>query len=301
MAYSTGAFPSAAAARLTLRPLLTDAAAGFTLVSQDVAFTANTLAHHVDVYRSPAASNIEGKDWYLAVIEWLNNGQRILRFAILEGWDPVANKGTRYSPLANNIAPAADGSVGATAAGPEAFAGPAIGWPDTGTSFILTADANRVMFSLGIPGASSQTLYAGLMDRMHPEAVDGFPLVGINLTSGSNNPSAGYGWTTREPGQGSASTMNFRTQLTGYTQWDRLFIVGSYTSAEAISGRQILSPCVVHASRNPTNSARGLLRGPKMGTAAAGPTDTLTETALDGTTRSYYCTFPYIGLFVPKF
>lgn len=299
MPYTTGTFPSLSPARPALRTDL--AAAGFTLVTQDFAFQlgGGSIAATLDVYRSPAASNAEQKDWYLGLIEYTSGTLRYLSVTVMEGWDDVAKQGTKYAPLTNNVAPAADGSIGDTAAGPAAF-GYREGnlWVDDGgTAYRLTADPNRVILNAN----TSYTTYAGILDRMHPPSVDAFPLVAMGINLGNTGSQTTHGVSTREPGQGAAGTYNFRVQFNGQLAVDRLFSPSYFNSNETISGRQTLSPAVVHPSRSPYNGARGLLRGLKMGTATVGATDTLTETTLDGTTRTYYAAYANIALFVPAF
>lgn len=287
MTYANIAVPAGGPWLPSLRTTLTDA--GFVLVTQDYALdmSASYTGETIDVYRSPAASNVYGVDWYLILAEMANAAgtTRYLFTTVAEEWDDATKTATRYCPAASGLTPAADGSVGAagatlTMANVRYNAGLAGANADGHTLGIWSEGANAVIIG---------NVYAGLLERFQTIALDPVPLIVMSVDNGSTAQSTAYGSSTREPGQAAAHTYNFSVQMSTDLTVNRLY--RQTANLEVYSQRQIFSPAACRSSRNVTDSIRGILRGVRIGTVAPAQGDTMTETLPDGTTRTYRVKF----------
>lgn len=302
MTWASGNHPASTPIRSTLAGPL--AAAGLTRVTQDYASEAGVT---LDVWKSAAADNSAGIDWYLIVGDLLSAGQRTALFSVCEGWDDATKTATKYIPATNNVAPAADFSVGAGAVAPtqanifymtSPWGG---GWLDTsGTTYKVSATPDRVITSFG-SGVLS-TCYSGIGERIHDQTLDpAMPLLCVSIdgnttyTSGVLNP--WRGGTTREPGQTTAHAANFRCYTINSTS-DNLYSL----TQDQLAAKVILQPLVAKTSR--TGYARCVLKDVRGGIVANGTaSDVATETLPDGVTTVSYVNFQWsstVQRFVPQ-
>jgi len=284
MTYASGTHPASTTARSTFATTLTSA--GFTRVTQDYVPAATYL---LDVWKSPAASNAAGTDWYLFLLEQVSGSTRFISMTVAEGWDDSTKLATKYIPVSNNVAPAADYSVGNTGIAPTAanlYYMSMGSWTDTsGTSYKITATVDRVIAAF-VANSPTSHIYAGHADRFVPVLYEPVqPLVCLRLgdtsTHNQTNDTA-QGGGTREPGVTTSSLNNWRVAL-GNSSNDNLYAI----LTENISGTVILSPLVPKAVRS-SPPYRCILKGVRGTGSTGASTDVATETLADGSTITYW-------------
>lgn len=288
MSYASGNHPASTPVRTTLATALT--AAGFVQVTANYVSQANWT---IDVWKSPGSLNAAGQDWYLIVGDQISGGSRLPMFSVCEGWDDTSKTATKYVPTTNNVAPAADFSVGAGAVAPTSanlFYLQASSWTDTvGTTYKISATPDRVVVQF----AATASIYLGQIDKMYSTTIDPVALVMVSLVNSSNPSVANFGGATREPGQASAGAFNFRVQL-----WSTWWLFNtSYMAVDNITGKALLAPVVLMCSRQ-TNSRRGLLKDLRsLGNVTIAISDTASEIQPDGSTRNFFAVNISGGIF----
>lgn len=299
-------FTVAANGRLAdgLEPVLT--AHGFVRVASNVSiggalhYNANNSTYPasggVDVFRAPAELTQSGVEWYLAVAQFINSTATLGMLTVAEGFDQATGRLIRYAPRVNNVAPAADFSIGATPGDPSdaSWLSP-VSWTTTaGTTARLNVTIDRLIFM-------NSGQYIGQALPIRPPSMDPAPpLVGAPLMGLSAN-NANYGITTREIAQTAAGAYNFRVNATG-DAYVHGRVAGTYQSdgIDSITGKKFLSPMALQAARGNISAWRCVLYDIRlMSTTNPNTTDTLTEN-YDGVTRTY-STLWTKGIWMPEF
>jgi len=282
MTYASGTHPANTPIRTTLATALS--AGGLTRVTQDyVVASGQTL----DVWKSPAASNTAGTDWYLLLLDQVSSPTRQFQVTVCEGWDDATKTATRYIPITNNVVPAGDFSIGATGVSPTqanvlyvpGFNGFGTWTDSSGTTYKISATPNRVIITVGTGSA-----YAGHMDRVLNQTLEPTqPLGALELGGNTTftNASTSRGGTTREPGQTLANAANWRIYQVNNTS-DHVW--GIFT--ESFSGASVLPLLWVKSNRFSSN--RAILKDCKGGNNSGAASDIATETQVDGTTTITY-------------
>jgi hypothetical protein len=186
---------------------------GFTWAGGSALSTTN-----VNVYKSAAADNIAGTDWYFFV-RWINNSSEV-NIAVAEAYDLGTAEMSRFVPydlatssITSGLAPDATqdytytASVGAAASaltteGQPLFAPLAV--DAVATSYEMSCTADRLVISARLDNNQSRTMYVGLLKNDLPSVVTGGDLqlciswlkagstsVSSVSTSGVSNPAFG--------------------------------------------------------------------------------------------------------------
>lgn len=174
-----------------------------------------------DVYRSPAASNTFGSDWYL-ILRRASDSNVNMFYQVAENYDPVTHRASNIGGTAQAVIPVA--GTYANPANPvapdQSTANSASLTLTAGTAFQywVSATADRVV--VGVRTTAESGFYAGLYDDLLPAGVTGFPLVCVKTAPDLTvNYPIGYGISpstggfTREPLQTAASAQNFEAGL----------------------------------------------------------------------------------------
>jgi hypothetical protein len=278
MAYGTASITSATPAKdlmAALNPLLT--ANGFTFV-ETFQTTAGTTNPSADVYKSPAAGNVFGQDWYLILRRQADTNVN-LWVQVAEGYSTGTHKASNFGGTGASTTPTPGTYTNPTAAtAPDAFGAYPVSLTTSLYTYWYSITANRVI--LGIKTTSEMGLYAGLYDDLLPSGVTQFPLVWVTFPTITTNTagigggvaSGVMGGFTREPGQTAAGADNFGARLhNGY--WKdpsanmTLTVNTAFTpmtSAAALYGNPFtLSRVLLGSQRTVTTQAdalRGLLK-----------------------------------------
>lgn len=294
MAYTTFSVPASGTGRGTIASTL--ATAGFVRVTQDYSPATN---YTLDVWRSPAASNAAGVDWYLFVMDFVSASNHFLYLTVAEGWDDATKLASKYSPAAGNVVPAADFSIGTGTAAPTAanlfYVYNLSPWTHAnGTSGVLSATPDRVILKINdASGTSPMGLYCGHLDRVYPVSIDPVqPLVAARLDSQSSAPSGVgmVGATTRDPGATTGHPYGFRVLNWGNTAVNQAYVRQLPNYTDSVIGKPWSSrggPCL---GRYYNTSLRGLYKDVRLSQFGVIPAwgDTMTETLPDGSTVSYW-------------
>jgi hypothetical protein len=251
-----------------------------------VTWTARTLtgvstSPTADVYKSPAASNQFGQDWYL-ILRRASDLNTVLFFQVAETYSVATHKASNIGGTSQNVIPVATSYANPAAAiAPDSGSafGAAANQTLTTTAFTywVSANANRVV--VGIKTSNEIGFYAGLYDDLLPTGVTQFPLVCARMPTaqasagaiGGNAPQASGGF-TREPGQTATSGSNFEAAIhNGYalvsasgTLLPVNFTPLPSTSSLYSGNAGALSRCMIGTTRPVSNfpdAVRGLLIG----------------------------------------
>ena len=233
VAYGAGVFATVAAAN-TIAATTPDGGTTWTQRTL-TATSANPVA---DVWKSPAASNQFGQDWYL-ILSRIGDFGATLYYQVAEQYNAATHRATNYGGTAVSVAP-----VAATFANPAAAVAPELARPGSAsltltaaTPFTYWASANGNRLVVGVKTNSEQGFYAGLFDDLLPAGVTQFPLVcayiAVPQTSGyaiGGGTGFGMGGFSREPGQAAASTSNFEARVhNGWQVGLAAVVPGGYT------------------------------------------------------------------------
>lgn len=170
-----------------------------------------------NIYKSPAAANSGGYDFYVGFNRTATTSTQIF-VVIFEIWDAVNKRAIKYAPngtpTAGSNIPAADGSVNdptgvlpsATTTNASLYKGTAINLSASSFTYYLNINADRIIWgtSTNVGG------YAGIYEPFYyPERP---ALTVVTVGAGTSTSSAAYGGTTREP-FANAATGNFHSSL----------------------------------------------------------------------------------------
>lgn len=292
MTYTAFTVPGNGNVRDTVATTLTSA--GLTRSTQGYVVATN---YTLDVWKSPAASNAAGQDWYLLLLEWVAGGGHYFYISVCEGWDDATKLATRYSPAAANVTPAADFSVGATGVAPTVanifYVNALNSWTHSnGAPGVISATVDRVILRIDT-GQGIYSFYAGHLDRVYPTSLDPVqPLVATRLDAQSTAPSSTnmVGATTRDPGATVGAGYGFRiiNCTSSASAYSNVRQLPSYV--DGVTGKPWSSRCGPSLGRWWNNSLRGIYKDLRIGTAGQAPGygDTMTETLSDGSTVTYW-------------
>lgn len=208
MTFKTGSITSATPAKALFDLLDPDiTGVGYTRVETGLVVGAVTW----NVYKSPAASNFFGSDWFFA-LGYDTTGQLTLYSCVFEAWDAATDLASRYAPNTASLVP------GAGYINPQAASALPAGFtlshalPTTAFTYAYSTLIDRVAI-----GAWTSTTahrfgwYIGLYDSFYSTTDDPFPLcictIGKVYSQASNIRSDGA--STREPMTTLANTDNF--------------------------------------------------------------------------------------------
>ncbi len=262
-------------------------AGGFTFVETVTVSTQTT-----PIYKSPAASNSFGSDWYLGL--WRGSDAAVsLKLAVAEVWDTGTHKYRNYAPNPATFTPtsafavndAAGQAPGSTYGG---VANGGVTLAATGYQYWISVHPNRVVVGTRV-GSTDYGSYAGLYDDLLPVAISPFPLCVVTLATGSGQNTAS-GAATREPG----TTTSTATYCFGACVSTTAGPWGPATAAaDLYQGKAITARLGLYSSRanitllTGANGLRGLLKDVVYCPIAAANGDTLAVTDPAGTTRNY--------------
>jgi hypothetical protein len=252
-------------------------AAGFTNVESWTSSTFTAI-----IYKSPAASNTFGSDWYL-VVSRTSDADTNVSFTVAEVWDTGTKKVRNYAATATTRTPTGSYAINdATGLAPNSgtlFIA-TVGLSAAGFQYWVSATCDRVVVATRVSTTDSG-IYAGLYDDLLPIAGSPFPLLVGNLNSGNNNSSTREPYTTTSTSN--AFIVNF--PLTN-CYWGPVSI-----GVDIYQGKYVTARVVVHSSRATASNmtgVRGLLKDViNANVAAAVNGDTLAVTDALGATRNY--------------
>ena len=248
------------------------------------------------VYKSPAAYNFFGQDWYLITYTADQTTSSTLQYGICQAYNATTHKATKYAPriVPATVPDASDYTV-VDATGLDPYNSILL---SAYTSQIASSGATNVYASITadrviINGGSSNTpQYIGLFDTLL--ASDPFPLVCTTMgTSNSSSYNANWGTVTCEPGQTAVDVANWHTAVP-YLNGGPIYGATNPGGVDLYSGKSLLQRMVFGTGRSFTGLVYGyrglfrdiLLTWSQGGTGAAG--DTLSYT-VGATTYTYTC------------
>jgi hypothetical protein len=233
------------------------------------ALTSTSISAMADVYKSPAASNQFGQDWYL-ILRRATDYAAGLSYQVAEGYSTATHKASNYGGTAATVAPSATTFVNpAAAAAPETVAVlPVALTAAIPFTYWVSATANRVV--VGVKTSVEAGFYAGLYDDLLPAGTTQFPLAcalipatqTVAYAIGGNN-SVGSGGFTREPGQAASSAVNFEARIhNGYQVGLAVVVPGGYTpstsTAPQYGNPSSVARVMLGSARTTTTLADGL-------------------------------------------
>jgi hypothetical protein len=199
---------------------------GITWTTRTLTGTTETSA--ADVYKSPAASNQFGQDWYLILRRNADTATQ-LYYQVCEAYNATTHRASNLGGLGVSTTPVPTTFANPTAASaPDAATGTSAGaaglvLTTTAFSYWVSTTGNRVV--VGVKTSAESGFYAGLYDDLLSAGTTQFPLVcakfpanqlvGGAIGAGTATQTGGF---TREPGQTLASAANFEAVIhNGYT------------------------------------------------------------------------------------
>jgi hypothetical protein len=191
-----------------IHPLLT--AAGFTHVED---WTSSTKTARI--YKSPAASNSFGSDWYLNVYRSSDTATGLSLF-VAEAYNGTTKRFTNFAPNTQSLTPTASFAVNDTGVLPDGSGGSVaamstsypIGVGTGGYQYWLSAHPNRVVLATRV-GTTDCATYAGLYDDTLQSSGSPFPLVTCALDTQASTSTSSGGRATREPFTTTSNQYNF--------------------------------------------------------------------------------------------
>jgi hypothetical protein len=237
------------------------------------------------IYKSPAASNSQGADWFLIVNRTADTATNV-SLMVSEVWDTTTKRCRNYAPVTGSLTPTASFAVNdATGVAPTTTALNSVGSlalsvGTAGYTWWLSATYDRVVVATHV-GTNDYAHYAGLYDDLLPIALSPFPLCVIGLQAVTGSPAMNNGGASREPNQLASAALNFGVMISGtFTSWTptTLGVTDIYT-AKTIPSRVLLSSARVAVALS--TGMRGLLKDVMLNsvTGANGDTMTLTDSA----------------------
>jgi hypothetical protein len=230
----------------SLNTLIT--AAGFTLVE-----TWTSATKSAPIYKSPAASNSFGSDWYFSISRTADT-DTFPAFIAGEAYNSTTHKFTSYCPTSATYTPTGTYAVNdATGQLPDSATLKRVGLTiaTAGFSYWASINCNRIIIGTRI-GSSDQAIYCGLYDDLLPIAMSPFPLCVVNL-GGSGNQGAG----SREPGATASTASAFGINTGGSSlQWTPMS-----TTLDTYNGKYVPSRAVIWSQRTGSQSSASGIRG----------------------------------------
>lgn len=215
-----------------------------------------------NIYKSPAASNSFGSDWYLSVYRTGDTAASV-SFAVGEVWDTGTEKFRNYAP-ASNTAPVAVTFAVNDATGQPPYSVTMRQIPVTlsasGFQYWISANPNRLVLVTRV-ASTAYAVYAGLYDDLLTTTLSPFPLMVSNLTL-NNVTGTGTGSASREPNTTANNSGNFGINVYYPVGLTSNIAAGIY-AATFVPGRPLIYSSRITASIQQGSSAigaRGLLK-----------------------------------------
>ena len=253
-------------------------AAGFTAVETYTVTTTTAV-----IYKSPAASNVFGSDWYLTTYRTADTAV-LMSFGVSEVWDTGTKKMRNYALAGATRTPTASFAINdATGLAPSAAIPASVTLAAAGFQYWISATCNRVVIATRV-GAADTASYMGLYDDVLPVAISPFPLVAVKLLE-TSPAGVGQGGATREPNTTTSTANAFGVNIfSQYQPATTASTVDLYRSTW-VPGRSMLN-----TSRSGASGSTGL-RGYLKDTAYLNTTavngDTIVVTDYLGATKTY--------------
>lgn len=284
MTYATGTISGANTGQLLINAMdaVIVAETGLSKVSSAIVVGANTW----NVYKSAAANNSFGQDFYFA-LGYVTATPTTLLVTVFEAWNTGTLLATRYPPNAATVPDGTFSNPGAASALPST--GTTMGYSQSAglTSsgiWYLSVTADRVILSFNTSTNVAVGYYIGLYDSFNTTTIDPFPLCIVNLvntavTAVNSTSTAVSGLSTREPNTSTSSALNFGV-------WGGGVLASAWTSITAsidiYKGFNYLSR-VILGGRS-ASGFRGLLKDCYLGPVQTNNGDTVTW-QLSGATK----------------
>lgn len=244
------------------------------------------------IYKSPAASNASGADWYLVVYR-PNDTSTTINFSVAEVWDTTTKKLRNYAPNTSSAPTAGAFAVNDTVGVPpysSTLRQIPIVISAAGFQYWISATTKRVIITTRV-STTSYMMYAGLYDDLLAPALSPYPLI-VSTFSISSSQGVGTGSATREPNTTTSISYNFAVNLNYPLGLTSDTASGIY-AATLIPGRPVLYSGRVAASTLPGSSAiglRGVLKDVLyQGVSGAVTGDTLAVTDAASVVKTYTC------------
>jgi hypothetical protein len=234
------------------------------------------------IYKSPAANNAQGTDWFLNVNRTSNDATTV-QFGLAETWDTGAKLFHTYAPYvySDYYSPSAyipitgykfdDGGAGISPSAPNgggSWCAPNVGLGTTGYQYWVSVTPNRLVVATRV-ATTEYCVYVGLYDDLLLPAVSPFPLVITNFVSNGGSSS------TREPNTLVARNGNF---ICNTVLWTPSYATDDYRAKPTMA--RVAVTDFLNAS------VRGLLKdtlGNSALSAANGDTMVVTTFGVSGT------------------
>ena len=242
MTFKTGTITSATPAKALFDLLDPDiTGVGYTRVETGITSGGVTW----NVYKSPAASNFFGSDWFFA-LGYDTTGQATLYSCVFEAWDTATDLASRYAPNTASLVP------GAGYINPQAASALPAGFtlshalPTTAFTYAYSTLIDRLAIGAWTATATSRFgWYIGLYDSFYSTTDDPFPLClcWIGQDGGSSTPVWSRGASTREPMTTIADAYNFYVTQggsNGFSSWSQTLINNLYQGGRPWVGRVVL-------------------------------------------------------------
>jgi hypothetical protein len=256
--------------------------------------SATTSSPTADVYKSAAASNQFGSDWYL-ILRRPSDVSTSLFYQVAENYSTASHKMSNYGGTGVSVIPTPGTYQNPLSpSGPDLTAGfgtaALVTLTTSAFSYWYSITANR--FILGVKAASEMGFYAGLYDDLLPTGVTQFPLVCARFPTsvastgaiGSNTAVLAGGF-TRDPWQTTFQTTNFEAAIhNGY--WNSIgYVAASYTPLtsgsaiynNALSLSRVLLGTIRNGGGGTADQTRGLLIGCLVSLVTSAAGDTITS------------------------
>lgn len=243
------------------------------------------------VFRSPAASNVSGRDWYL-ILRRASDTATAIFYQVCESYDQAAHAAAGYGGIAQTVRPGAGGiNPGPPLAADKCFAANAQLPIASGSAWYLSVTWDRVVMA---NNNAARGIYCGLYEDLLPSGSTVMPLVAApmifsntstyGIGSGSVVACGGF---TREPGSALNSNLNFEAAIHNATMPGSSSAAIPYaltpvsTTASLYNNQGLMSRVPVGSLRAGSafgDSVRGLLYGVTQynSTASQANQDTIT-------------------------
>lgn len=257
-----------------------------------------------NIYKSPAANNSIGHDFYLA-LHRISDVSGSAYPLIFEEWDSGTKKARKYAPYfgtgitvnpADNTVTDATGLYPSlsTVQGGSIMPNASILIPlNTPRTLYVDITVNRIVWGQVGTGAPADSGYVGVFQSLLPAALDPVPLVSWRPDKGTNN--LGGSATTREPTAPAASATNFQIANAGTSATAReyAFIPTNSPAVGLVSPdlyQGYVAARITIGSGRGNTIPRGVLDGPVTAFSGGSQGDTLTVTMPDASVRHYVLT-----------
>ncbi len=260
------------------------------------------------VYKSPAASNTLGIDYYLSMHTYptnFGNGQTAIFFNLFETWNDTTKKARKYVPTSGTGI-----TVDATDKTVTDATGVYVGSTTLkNISLVITTSTNRTFVSdvtvdrlvFGCTNLAGLNAYVGAAEMsVYGTTLDPATLV-ISNFGGASGSSSQYGGFTREVGAPAVHQYNFMAQILDPSQpycrayayalnstvFGGLPVSAVASQQDAVRGQWVAAPIMIATSRTNPATNRAVLGGVMTAYQGGAVGDTLAVTMAGGGTQNY--------------